>query len=74
MECVKYLMFEGIVYRHLMTNEPVQNPPAPILDPKTIQSPFYFEEDIPHLKIEFNTLKTISRMSLFVPILFSFGR
>ena len=48
----------GIVYRHLMTNEPVQNPPAPILDPKTIQSPFYFEEDIPHFKNRIQYIET----------------
>ena len=48
----------GIVYRNLMTNEPVQNPPAPILDPKTILSPFYFEEDIPHFPNRIQYIET----------------
>ena len=42
-----------------MTNEPVQNPAAPILDPKEILSPFYFEEDIPHLPNRIHTLKRL---------------
>lgn len=48
----------GIVYRNLMTNELVQNPPAPILDPKEILSPFYFEEDIPHLPNRIQYIET----------------
>lgn len=48
----------GIVYRNLVTNEPVQTPPAPILDPKEILSPFYFEEDIPHLSNRIQYIET----------------
>ena len=48
----------GIVYRNLVTNELVQNPAAPILDPKTILSPFYFEEDIPHLPNRIQYIET----------------
>ena len=48
----------GIVYRNLVTNEPVQNPAAPILDPKEILSPFYFEEDIPHLPNRIQYIET----------------
>lgn len=48
----------GIVYRNLLTKEPVQNPPAPILDPKEIQSPFYFVEDIPFLPTRIQYIET----------------
>lgn len=48
----------GIVYRHLMTGELVQTEPAPILDPKEILSPFYFEEDIPHLPNRIQYIET----------------
>lgn len=48
----------GIVYRNLVTNKPVQNPAAPILDPKKILSPFYFEEDIPHLPNRIQYIET----------------
>ena len=48
----------GIVYRNLLTKELVQNPPAPILDPKEIQSPFYFEEDIPLLPTRIQYIET----------------
>ncbi len=48
----------GIVYRNLITNELIKNPPAPILDPKEILSPFYFEEDIPHLPNRIQYIET----------------
>ncbi len=48
----------GIVYRSLIDDELIQNPPAPILDPKEIQSPFYFEEDIPFLPTRIQYIET----------------
>ena len=48
----------GIVYRHLLTGELIQTEPAPILDPKEILSPFYFEEDIPHLPNRIQYIET----------------
>lgn len=48
----------GIVYRNLVTGELIQAEVAPILNPKEILSPFYFEEDIPHLPNRIQYIET----------------
>lgn len=48
----------GIVYKNLVTGELIKAAEAPILDPKEILSPFYFEEDIPHLPNRIQYIET----------------
>lgn len=48
----------GIVYKNLVTGELIKAEEAPILDPKEILSPFYFEEDIPHLPNRIQYIET----------------
>ena len=48
----------GIVYQNLVTKKLTVAPPAPMLDPKQIKSPFYLEEDIPHLPHRIQYIET----------------
>lgn len=48
----------GIVYKNLVTGELIKAEEAPILNPKEILSPFYFEEDIPHLPNRIQYIET----------------
>ena len=48
----------GVVHKNLLTSEIIVAPQPPILSPLEIKSPFYLEEDIPHLPNRIQYIET----------------